>query len=358
VASGATVHLVYPHGPLISAPDSVGREVGRRLEAAFDVRYYDWDSYVRIKPRSGDVLIGHAHPSPGTCFRASLQAAGWSRRIMLSPFNHDPRQVGFLDRLIPHVDAYLAITGSYWFDSVDRSVFSHWLPKMVHVDMAIEPDQYPLIKKSFNPPGRRRFVYIGHSGWQKNTGYLTELARLLPGVDIGWIGGGETPIAGLAGLGPMDFSTQSAREVVAGYDFLLTVGLYDANPTTVLEAMSWGLIPVCTPQSGYYRSPGIANIPAKDSACAVETLSELNHADEGRLLEMQRGNRAQVEGHFGWDRFAGQVLEAVLSTAGRPMGHEAVGRRLQLRWGELISPYSPVRANGIKHALSRLRTAR
>lgn len=350
--------MVYPHGERISAPDSIGREVGRRLESSYDVQYYDWDSRRRIEPKAGDVLVGHPHPTPGTCFSASARSPLWGRKIMLCPFNHDPSQVGFLDRVIPHVDAYLAITGSYWFDSIERSAFAHWRPKMVHVDMAIDPVRYPPIKSAFNPMGARSFVYIGHSGWQKNTRYLGELAKAMPDALFDWIGSGDDSIPGLNRLGPMDFLTAEAREIVAGHDFLITVGLFDANPTTVLEAMGWGLIPVCTPQSGYYRNPGVVNVPANDAAGAVSVLEELNHADETVLVQMQRENRDQIASHFNWDRFTAQVTAEIESTETRPMGRETMRRRMALRWSEVTSPYSPIGLDAIGRTLGRLRRSR
>ena len=72
--------------------------------------------------------------------------------------------------------------------------------------------------------------------------------------------GGGRPIAGFQALGLQDFSAGDARRAVAQFDFMITVGRRDANPTTVLEAMAWGLVPICTPQSGYQDHPGITNI--------------------------------------------------------------------------------------------------
>lgn len=353
MTSRRTIHLVYPHGSSISAPDSIGRELGRRLETRYAVEYHDWDSQGSIASNPGDVLIGHPHPVAGTCFRASVDSPNWSRRIMLCPFNHDPAQVGFLDPLIRRVDVYLAITGSYWFDSAGQSRLSHWLPKMVHMDMAIEPADFPSVRGSFNPAGRRRFLYIGHSGWQKNTGYLTELARLLPEVAFDWIGHGE-PIPGLVSLGAMDFSTSEARSVVAEHDFLVTVGLFDANPTTILEAMGWGLLPICTPQSGYYGNPGILNIPAGDAEAAVQALQTLNHAAESELMAMQELNRRQIEQHFNWDRFAAQVKSEIESTVVRRVAPESVALRLALQRSALMSPYSRFGPAAIQRKLHSL----
>jgi glycosyltransferase involved in cell wall biosynthesis len=353
VSADRTVHLVYPHGLRISAPDSIGRNLGQRLESAYRVRYYDWDADIRIVPEPGDVLLGHPHPAPGTCFRRSMLDRRWGRVIALCPYNHDPSQNSFLDQVIPHVNEFLAITGRYWFDSLDESIFSHWAPRMTRVDMAVDPKDYPLIKSRFSPAGERRFVYIGHSGWPKNTHYLAKLAALRPGLDIAWIGEGGAPLPGLRPLGAADFSDDSARSLVSEFDFLVTVGLHDANPTTVLEAMSWGLIPVCTPQSGYYGCPGIVNVPGDDPDRAARILDDLNSIDELDLLKMQRVNRQLVDTHFTWERFAGQVVTAIESTETALMRQESLTRRLRIRFREFTSPYSPIRRSPLAQRLLR-----
>lgn len=334
-----TVHLVYPHQPRISCPDAIGHQLGIRLAQHYTVRLYDWDAIQRIRPAPGDVLIGHPHPAPWTCFRWSASQRGWRRVIMLSPYNHgDPWQVSFLDAVIGRCDLYLAITGRYWYESVADSLYAHWQPKMVHVDLAIDRADFPVLKQEFNPPGERRFVYIGHSGWTKNTPYLTAIAEAAPDCPIAWIGRGEQPIPGLQPLGFQNFATPEGKRSVAAHDFLLTVGRADANPTTVLEAMAWGLIPVCTPQSGYVGYPSIVNVPLDDPAGAAAVLRRLQTAPQSELAGWQSRNWQLLNEHFQWDRFAAQVISAIESPASPPLGPVSPAARRRLQWLTLQSP--------------------
>jgi len=71
---------------------------------------------------------------------------------------------------------------------------------------------------------------------------------------------------------------------------MLTVGSADANPTTILEAMAWGLIPICTPTSGYMGIPSIPNVPVGNAATAAATVRRLLHVDESELVAMQTEN--------------------------------------------------------------------
>jgi hypothetical protein len=232
------VHLVYPHGNRTSTPDAIGRELGRRLEPNYEVLYHDWSDRDLIKPEPGDVLLGHPHPYPDTVFRRSLRQNGWGRSLLLAPFNHaDLRQSAFEDSIVSDCDLFLAITGPHWFRGIEDSLCSHWQPKLVHLDLAIDRSDFPPLQRSFGAPGERRVLYIGHSSRGKNTSYLSKIAALIPEAEFGWVGKGDRPIHGLTPYGFIDYDAPAGRELLARFDLFLTVGSADANPTTILEAM-------------------------------------------------------------------------------------------------------------------------
>lgn len=355
-----TVHLVYPHGPRIACPDAIGRKLAERLRARYAVRLYEWDEPRAIRPGPDDILLGHPHPAPWTCFRMSMGRPGWRKVIVLAPYHHgDLEQVAFLDPIVARADRFLAITGNYWAATLARSPFAHWLPKLTHLDLAVDREDFPPAKAAFAPPGRRRFVYIGHSGWTKNTPYLSAIAARMPEAEIAWIGAGRAPIPGLRPLGFQDFRREEARSLVAGYDFMITVGRADANPTTVLEAMAWGLIPVCTPQSGYIGYEGIVNLPLDRPEAAVARLRWLQMLPDATLRRLQRANWELLDAHFTWDRFAAQVVAAIEEPARPAAGRAPLARRARLRWASLTSPYSPLRPGGLRAGLAGpLRRAR
>lgn len=346
----ATVHLVYPHGTRISCPDAIGRNLGIRLATRYRVRHHAWDATTVIRPAPGDVLVGHPHPMPWTVFRRSARLPGWRRVLALSPYHHgDDVQVAYLDAVVGACDLYLAITGPHWFTTVGDSTFAHWLPKMRHVDLAVDRADFPRLDRDFNPPGQRRFVYIGGSGWTKNTEYLSAIARAMPETQFGWIGSGA-PIEGLMALGHQDFATAGGRRCVADHDFLITVGRADANPTTILEAMAWGLIPVCTPQSGYDRCVTIPNVPLDDVAGAVRVLTAMQRRPGSELDAMQAANWDLLDAHFTWDRVAAQVVDGIESSDSPPLAPASLGRRVRIRRAALRSPYAPWRPRNLAAA--------
>lgn len=184
-------------------------------------------------------------------------------------------------------------------------------------------------------------MYIGHSALFKNTAYLSELARRMPDSVFSWIGAGDRKIENFVPLGTCRFDTPEGLAAIAAQDFLITVGRADANPTTILESMAWGLVPVCTPQSGYSGHPGIVNIPLDDPSAAVLILEALQSEDVNRLREMQSANSRLLEQHFNWDRFAEQVILAIEGTSRFPLGHASIGSKLAIASYTWASPYSP-----------------
>jgi glycosyltransferase involved in cell wall biosynthesis len=335
----ARIHLVYPHDRArISAPHVIGWKLAEHLGRTREVVLHDWDEREPIRPGPGDVLVGHLNPEPGTVVWRSIRQPGWRRKILLGPFNADLRQVAFIDRALPHVDAFCAITGPYWAARLPASPFAHWAPRFHPIDLAVDPVDYPRVKRGFNPPGRRAILYLGHTRWQKNPRYLEAIAARLPGVRFGWCGAGRRPLAGFERLGSQDFSSEAARALVAGFDLTITVGEFDANPTTILESMAWGLVPICTPTSGYVGIPSIVNVPLGDPAAAAAVLRRLLEAPAAELEALQAANHALVATRYTWERFGQDVAAQVEASGSPPLGRSGPWNTARLRMAEAASP--------------------
>ena len=112
-------------------------------------------------------------------------------------------------------------------------------------------------------------------------------------------------------MGTYDFSEQEVKKLIQEYDFLITVGSADANPTTILEAMAWGLVPVCSVQSGYNGFSAIRNISIDCIEDAITTIKYLQSVPEEQLKKWQQENLTQLDIHFNWNRFCSQVLHEI-----------------------------------------------
>lgn len=307
-----TVHFVYVKGSGIETPRAITNELAKRLAKKYEVKVYDWTENLSIKPNEGDILLGHPNPQKNTIFRKSFWNKGWKKRIIIYPFQHYiPETSAFIDPLIVNADSYLAICGKYWIDTIPESLFSHWQPKITRLDLAVRRDHFPFVKQSFAPAGQRRFLYIGNTQKYKGCDYLAEIAEANPHFHIGWIGQGEMPSKRIAAYGYQVFSESSALELISSYDFLLTCGVADPNPTTILEAASWGLIPICTPQSGYYNEDWLVNIPFGDVVEASRILNLYNSLPESQLREYQQLSSKKLENYYNWNRFAEEVIDCI-----------------------------------------------
>jgi hypothetical protein len=342
-----TVHLVYPHGPAISCPDAIGRNVGERLKKWFNVKYYDWSDTRVIKPGTDDVLLGHPHAAPMTVFRRSARQDGWRRILVMTPFNaSEVGQVAFLNRIVRRSDLYLAITGDYWFDQVRNSALVHWYPKMRQLDIGIDREAFPRLKKKFNPPGHRRFVYIGNASRAKNISYLRSIARLAPQHEVWWIGAEEKEDV-IRRVRRLDFSAPASQEFLAHFDFLLTVGSADANPATILEAMAWGLIPACTKESGYTGIPGIFNVPLGDVRGAIAVLDHLQALPEHMLGQLVAENDELLESRFNWDAVTDSIRGAIVSDESPETATASPSTAARLLYAALSGPHSVVRPKNL-----------
>jgi glycosyltransferase involved in cell wall biosynthesis len=99
------------------------------------------------------------------------------------------------------------------------------------------------------------------------------------------------------------------KEVAKEYDFLITTGVADPNPTTILEAMAWGFPVICTPQSGYYENEYITNVFHNDIEESICVLEKLQKAPEEYLVNVALRAREKVKAKYNWHRFSDRVLK-------------------------------------------------
>ena len=166
---------------------------------------------------------------------------------------------------------------------------------------------------------------------------LERFSEKLPDIEFAWIGGKKT-IKKIKALGRIDFSKQEAKNIVQQYDFMITLGSADANPTTILEAMAWGLIPVCSVQSGYQGFIGIQNISIECIDDSVKTIKFLQSVPEEELKIWQQKNLNVLDNHFNWERFCTQVLKEIENENILQLVETDHKNRLFLFFAEFSSP--------------------
>lgn len=335
-AAVVTVHFVYNKGAALKTPDTILFELSRHLARHFHLKTYSIGERGTITPAPGDILLGHpSRYTQDSIFNRSFEQEGWTKRIIFCPFSHAmPRDAAAIDPLVEKADHYLALCGPYWFDTMEDSLLSHWRYKTMRCDLGINRTAYPLTKIGFNPPGQRRFLYIGNAGPMKGVDFFCALAEANPNLSfswIGWQGPGQRPPGTLRReYGPLEhrlrsgpvvtygganWRDQASTDLATSHDFLLTCGRSDSNPTTILEATAWGLVPVAPVQCGYYGDDWLLNIPLDDIAGASAMLNTLNMAPEAELIARRTAGLARLDSHYTWAQAADQVMACISAPA-------------------------------------------
>lgn len=295
----------------LPAPGSITAHLSTYLRQYQPLRLYNLDEVGQIECSVDDIILGHPHPDTNTIIQRTFASAARCRmKALIFPMHHAMPAINqFALPLIEKADKVIGIMGPYWKDTLDQSLFAPWKDKIMSLDMAVDGTEYPYVKKRFNPPGRRGYLYIGSSSDRPEKGcdVLGKTMAYLQDVPKGWIGSGpDIPsmkrIATYASLTP-EFVASLAEE----YDFFVNMSLSDANPTTILEAMAWGFPVACTPESGYYKIPMVTTLSTTDLEKNAKLLLELQYAPEDRLRQLSFEGRCLVERQYSWDRFCSTV---------------------------------------------------
>lgn len=303
------IHLVYPwQAPpdrKHAAPWTIGRELGRALrKRGHAVAQYDWTDRRTIAPSPGDVLIGHPHPENGYIFRNSIKNK-WTAIYGISPWNGSDGYTCNVENVLDRVSHYFLICGEYWASQVP----SRWRWKTTCLDMAIRASDFLRVKTVYSAPGQRRFLYIGCTVPEKGTEYIERLIAAT-GYTVGHVGYGH--IAGAVTHGFVDLCSENGLAVLAQYDFLLMAGQHDANPTTVLEAACWGLVPVLSPTCGWTVSDFDGFWLPSDRAtfAGSEVLHDAQKCSGSYLRDAAESNRSDVA-DYSWERFCAPIISEI-----------------------------------------------
>jgi glycosyltransferase involved in cell wall biosynthesis len=305
------IHLVYPCDVSGHTPGIIGRELAGALSIFGDVYVHDWISGAKIFPKPNSLLIGHINPCFGTTMRKSW-GQPWKHKYLIQPFNFDLLQCSFLDKYVRSSDGFFAITGPIWKQNLALSPFSSWESKIEQLDLGINPQSFPSIKMEFSENREKySFLYIGHTGYPKRIELLESIAREFPNANFGWVGSGRK-IVGFHEYGFISSNSREMQKIVAQYDFLIFATEADANATIILEAMSWGLIPVIPYTSGFTADDTHAFFyRAYEDGVAMRDICEVFNATKNQLDKMIRANQDLISERYTWEKFNATIIDHI-----------------------------------------------
>jgi len=308
----------------VQSPSENTRNIYLALSRKVPTLLYHLTEKIHCRFKPDDIFIGHPYfphfnGQYGVTEMAFKESARPKKLCLITPLHCDVKiktdhiNKDFLDdvdKLLPSADILFGIMGEYWWDQWDSSPYAHWKPKMVRLDMAVDASRYPRIKKSFNPPGKRGYLYIGNSSDpRKGVDFLSRLMSQLKNYPKGWIGSGpEIPDVPRISDG-RQLTPQFMSAIAEKYDFFISPSIADPNPTTILESMAWGFPVVCTPQSGYYETPYRRNIYLDDFDKSIRVLTDFQHADDLVLRKMADKAREVVVSDYNWDKFTSIIIQ-------------------------------------------------
>lgn len=295
-------HIPWP-AP-VRAPMSISKSIGEALvEKKYRLKFYDLEEAFAINPVPGDVLLGHIHPDKNTVMRKSIENSSFLKKIFISPYNGSLKQVDFIIDYLGVADYYFAICGDYWFaESNLNAAQKKYNNKFIYINMGINLADYPQVKTSFGPEGKRKFFYIGRPsryGDEKGEKMLEQIARRTEGFQGGCIFPGN--LEGWKSIcQPTDLRAELIEELVAKeYDFFINCSRADAQATTVLEAMSWGFPVACTKETGY-NDTGIFYLSTDDVNSNLGVLEKMQFLPAKNLIEIAASNRELLAEKYNW----------------------------------------------------------
>lgn len=292
--------------------------------AGYPVKFYSILEHTIARMNPGDIFIGQPIPRGGfnetrpdtdekdSVTSRTIREYPDQRTFLIMPYTHDSLYISWARDLIrDHNGGLILIGGKIWERDWEQKspLRDIRISRKIHVEMGIDPNDYPVVKKKFNAKGKRGYLFIGHAAWYKNTKELENIAQKMPNFRFGHIGSGEIrgwkKISPFACLTP-EFMSRIAEE----YDIFVSTSTADPQATTILEQMCSGFVVAATPESGYEHS-SLVLLSTNDTDYNVRILTELQQRDEKDLIALTQQNRRIAEQEHSWQKFCKTIFNFI-----------------------------------------------
>ncbi len=309
----------------IRAPHSISYNLLHALKQCYHVRFYSMYERGRIALGPHDIFLGQPVPvgnftygprsatdDPESIVSKTIRTNPHNKnKFLIMPFANDEGYIGWAKRVTAEADGLVLIGGELWRRDFSATPLGDLRARpVVGVNMGIDERDYPLIKTHFNPAGKRRYLYIGHTGGYKNIAALEDMAATIPGFEGGHIGIGN--IRGWKKLSDFtELSPAFMHHIADEYDIGISCSSADPQATTILEQMCFGFPIACTPETGY-ELPSIVQLSVTDAQLNREQLRILQTEPEEALHARARQNREYALRCHGWKDFTESVMSFVL----------------------------------------------
>lgn len=208
-------------------------------------------------------------------------------------------------------------------------------PRVVHIPNGIYPEeiagQLPL------PPPPLRFLFLARlhhkkgimplvKAWEQSSVHARTKATLcIAGTDDGekgvlleWLS--RHPESGIRFAGPV--FGQEKEELFSASHFYILPSLSEGFPTSVVEAMAHGLVPLISRGCNFPEAleAGVATDCGTDTETLIRVLKEVTSWDETRRTEMSKRARSFASERYLWPAIGKQMLNWYRSLPGKTTG--------------------------------------
>lgn len=163
------------------------------------------------------------------------------------------------------------------------------------MDLPVSPAVFPRTKKQIAPPGKRVFCFIGlYDDYQKGLDIARELCRRCPEMQFIAIGCKPIGAPNCREYSAVDNRKAAFRRIVAQADFIVSPARDDAQPGTIAECGSLGLLPIVSETTGYVLSSP-RRLDIEDLNQCVMVLKEAQAANADTVKGWQALNARYIE---------------------------------------------------------------
>ena len=299
-----------PYGQYLRAGSRFGRNVRAALRKRKDQHWentvffgYDtgfFEAAAWAKNRGAACVVGQMDPARTEVEMVREEEKlwpGWSKKPLIVPEEY------FLWRQSEWALADIVMVNSRW---THDALLKQGVPasKLAIVPLAYEVDETkvlePIPLKEVNDP--LRVLFLGQVNIRKGIPYLIEAARLLKGAPVQFDIVGPISIADqfvVSSPSNVRFHGSVTRDKVQNFysqaDVFVLPTISDGFALTQLEAMSYGLPVITTPNCGDVVTDGVDGflVPARNAPALAEVLLKLAE-DPERLQAMRVSARERV----------------------------------------------------------------
>jgi hypothetical protein len=254
-----------------------------------------------------DILIGHV----GSWVKNASEA-GFTNIVLFFPANqwYPTRNNPYFEssatiaEQVRIAKMVIAQSGSIWRMTSEVGYPEKWR----WIDLGVDPCLFPKIKKTFNRPGKRKFLFFHlYDEAQKGADLALEMVKTRPNYEFVSINGRLPALRNVRNYSKMPNTSSLFRNLLKECDFILIPSHEDAQPGSYIEAAAIGLIPVASYTSGYSLSfPYVISPNNLENWLAA--LDLLQNVDEGKLIQAQNFTLHYLNVIHNWSLIKQQVL--------------------------------------------------